>query len=752
MRAFLKGILNSFSVQLLLLHLRRNTSLLLVWLLLVLMMSGLLGPRLGLQYLFLDPGYLETDGFWPFLFLGLAFGFFTMSWNLSTYLLIGGYFNFLASLSRPFFKFCINNALLPLGVFLFYCWLVIRFHRPMTGEDSWMLQETIESVSGLVLGLIISLFLYALYFNITNRDISYYQPKFREAPPNMGPGQSRPSAGYRPYRAQPLAPVLMRMYDNPYDVTNYLNERLKNRPVRSVAHYDSSMLLSIFRQNHTNAILLQFFTIVLLAGLGLLIDQPFFQVPAGASFLIMLSLVVAIIGAISYWFSEWRFTLMVLLIAGFNLFTSTPFFQHGNQAYGLDYSENAPYSESNLIKLYGSDTLAKDIATTIEILENWKAGQREEKPPLFVICASGGGLTAALWATHVAQTIEECSDSKLLEHTALMTGASGGEIGLAYLREAYLNDEDFAHNGVSRLDRISRDLLNPVGYSLVSNDLFLPFTKVKIGNRSYRRDRAYGFEQELIQNLGSGMDKPLAAYRDPEYRADIPLLFITPSIVEDGRRLVISPQGVSYMTAPTAALRGDLSLRPDMVDFRRLLPRQSADSLRFTTALRMNATYPYVLPLVKLPTRPVIRLMDAGYRDNYGVASAARFLTVFKDWISENTSGVHLIQISAFRDDPVVDPDARNGVIDNLIRPVGVAGNILGVQILDQEVLLGQLSELLGPEMFHLYRFNYEPPAEDRLQTSVSLHLTERERRQVLRAIDERRMQLEIDEVLSVLK
>ncbi|MFK8165618.1 MAG: hypothetical protein AB8H12_24435 [Lewinella sp.] len=752
MRALLKGILNSFSVQLLLLHLRSNTLLLLVWVLLVLMMSGLLGPRLGLQYLFLDPGYLETAGFWPFLFLGLAFGFFTMSWNLSTYLLIGGYFSFLASLSRPFFKFCINNALLPLGVFLFYCGLVVRFLRPITGEETWMMRETLESLSGLIIGLIISLFLYALYFNITNRDISYYQPKFREAPPNMGPGQRRPSSGYRPYRAQPLAPVLMSLYDNPYHVSNYLNERLKTRLVRSVAHYDSSMLLSIFRQNHTNAILLQFFTVIILAGLGLLIDQPLFQIPAGASFLVLLSLVVSIIGAISYWFSEWRFTLLVLLVVGFNLLTSTPFFQHGNQAYGLDYSELASYEEDSLMALYGTDTLHGDIAETTEILNNWKARQREEKPPLFVICASGGGLTAALWATHVAQTIEACSDGKLLGHTALMTGASGGELGLAYLREAYLSDPDFERNGVGRLDRISRDLLNPVAFSLVSNDLFLPFTKVKIGGSRYRRDRAYGFEQELIQNTGGGLDKPLAAYREPEYRADIPLLFITPSIVEDGRRLVISPQGVSYMTAPPAALRGDLALRPDMVDFRRLLPRQAADSLRFTTALRMNATYPYVLPLVKLPTRPTIRLMDAGYRDNYGIASASRFLTVFKDWISENTSGIHLIQISAFRDERKTNPDARTGVIDNLIRPVGVAGNILGVQILDQEVLLGQLSDLLGPEMFHLYRFNYEPPAEDRLQTSVSLHLTERERRQVLRAIDEREMQLIIDEVLSVLK
>ncbi len=753
MRTYLTGLYRSFPVQLLLLHLRSNFLLLLVWLLLVLMMSGVLGPRLGLQYLFLDPEYLEAGGFWPFLIIGLAFGYFTMSWNLSTYLLIGGYFNFLASLSRPFFKFCVNNALLPLAVFFFYCGLIVRFLRPVPGYDyeGW---QTTECLSGLVLGLVISLFLYAIYFNVTNRDISYYLPKFREPPPNMGPGQRKLAGGFRPFRsgARALAPMLAGLHDNPYRVSTYLNARLKTRPVRSVAHYDSSVLKGIFRQNHQNALVLQAITVVLMASLGFLIDRPFFQIPAGASFIVLLSLIVSIIGAISYWFSKWSFPLLVMLLAGFNLLTSTPFFQHGNQAYGLDYTAKAPYNEATLQACYASETLTADIAATTAILDNWKARQREDKPPFFVVCASGGGLTAALWATHLTQTIEECSDGKLLRHTALMTGASGGELGLAYLREAYLSDPDFHRNGVSRLDRISRDLLNPVAFSLVSNDLFLPFTKVEIGGRKYRRDRAYGFEKEINLNTSGALDKPLAAYRAPEQNARIPLLFVTPSIVEDGRRLVISPQGVSYMTAPPAALRGDLPLRPDMVDFRRLLPDQEADSLRFTTALRMNATYPYVLPLVKLPTRPTIRLMDAGYRDNYGVASAVRFLTVFKAWIAENTSGVHLIQISAFREDEGGNPDENPGVIENLLSPVGVAGNILGVQILDQEVLLGQLSDLLGPDQFHLYRFNYEPLADDPLRTSVSLHLTERERRQILRGLEGRAMQREIDRVLGVLK
>lgn len=401
MRSYLDGILRSFAVQLLLLHLRSNFLLLFIWALFLLMISGLLGPNLGLQYLFLDPEYLGQTGFASFLLVGLAFGFFTMSWNLSTYLLIGGYFNFLASLSRPFFKFCINNALLPLGVFLFYCGLLVWFLQPtrLMLDNPWLVTECL---SGLILGLILSLFSYAIYFNLTNRDIAYYRPKFREAPPNMGPGQGQRGLGYRPYRAQPLAPILTGLYDNPYQVRTYLSEKLKTRLVRSVAHYDSHILQSIFRQNHSNALLIQFITILGLLLLGLLIDQPIFQIPAGASFLILLSLVISIIGAISYWFSEWRSTLLILLLAAVNFLTSGPLVRRGNEAYGLDYATRADYTEARLQSLYESDQLVADLANTRQILEAWKARQPEEKPPLVVVCASGGGLTAALWATHVA--------------------------------------------------------------------------------------------------------------------------------------------------------------------------------------------------------------------------------------------------------------------------------------------------------------------------------------------------------------
>ena len=743
MRNVLHNVYRSFPIQLLLMHLRSNFLLLALWLLLLFMMSGVLGPRLGLQYLFLDPEYLGQTGYFSFLIVGVAFGFFTMSWNLSTYLLLGGYFNFLASLTRPFLKFCINNALLPLAFLLTYWFLLLRFHPLGEGAGA-----QVQGITGLTIGLALSLFLYSIYFNLTNRDIDYYTG-YRDPPPNRGPSDPAEKF-YRPVRGTPLGPQLVNQYDNPFKVRFYINTKLRVQRVRSVAHYDTALLRNIFRQNHLNALILQFASIMILVILGLMIDWPTFQLPAGASFFILFSLFVSIVGAVSYWFANWRLPLLILLLVAINFLTSTAVFDHGNQAYGLSYDSTAPYTLDNIRGIYQPDTLRNDIARTTAILERWHGKQAEEKPKLVILCASGGGLTASLWATHITQSIQECSGGRLLESTALITGASGGMLGLAYVREEFLREGAFRHGSFRRLEEVSNDLLNPVAFSIVSNDIFLPFRRVRIGDATYRRDRGYAFERAYNTATNFLLDRPIIEYREPEARAEIPLMFITPSIVEDGRRMVISPQGVSYMMAPPVTQEVGVPLNPDMVDFGRLLARQEADSLRMSSALRANASYPYVLPQVSLPTEPLIRLMDAGYRDNYGITSAVRFIHVFEDWIKENTAGVVLVQISAFRDQQI-PADGRRGVISGLFSPLGVAGNILGLQILDQEELLAGVYRTFGPDRFELIRFNYQPREDDPLRTSVSLHMTDFERTQVLRAFDDPHIQQKVERLINLI-
>ena len=70
------------------------------------------------------------------------------------------------------------------------------------------------------------------------------------------------------------------------------------------------------------------------------------------------------------------------------------------------------------------------------------------------------------------------------------------------------------------------------------------------------------------------------------------------------------------------------------MDISRLFKGMDAMDVKFTSVLRMNATFPYITPRVFLPTEPTIEVMDAGMRDNFGMQTTVRFLHVFKDWLN----------------------------------------------------------------------------------------------------------------------
>ena len=114
MPKWLINIWFSFPIQLLMLHLKYHILLTAIWLLLGSLITGDFAGAFGIKYLFWSPEYMGTVDFWSFFFLGLCFAGFAMTWNLTTYILTAHHFPFLASLARPFTKYCINNFILPL--------------------------------------------------------------------------------------------------------------------------------------------------------------------------------------------------------------------------------------------------------------------------------------------------------------------------------------------------------------------------------------------------------------------------------------------------------------------------------------------------------------------------------------------------------------------------------------------------------------------------------------------------------------
>ncbi len=723
MPEWISKVFFSFPVRLFLLHLRSNLLLIGMWAFLVLLITGLIGRKLGFSYLFLDPEYLSEVNFWSFFLIGLTFGGFLMTWNLTTYLLTAHHFPFLASLRNPFTKFCLNNLLLPVGFLIFYVIAIISFQLRFEG---WTLEDILLQSIGLITGMLSLLIFYFLYFHYTNQDISSYKDIIearKKQAANINPGRKDIDLDY------------IKMDANRWRVDNYFNEAFSIRLVRSVAHYDVAMLKQIFKQNHLNALIIQLLTMMALFTLGSLMDYSLFRIPAAASIFILLSVITAIIGAITYWFDEWRKTIIILALIAINFFTSFQSLHYSNKAYGLDYRDSlAVYSYDRLQEVCLSGQLEQDKRATMDILENWKSKNvtaDNPKPKMVLIAVSGGGLRSASWTANVLQTADSLLSGRLFDHTALITGASGGMLGAAYLREIYLRqqqDQKISLYHEQHLDNISKDLLNSIAFTLVSNDLFLPWARFSVGEHSYRKDRGYIFERQLNENTNDVLDKTLADYRLAEREAQIPMMFLTPSIVNDARRFIISPQAVSYMMIAPVGLDRQNTVEVDAVDFGWMFREQEADSLLFTSALRMNATFPYIMPNVHLPSKPQIEAVDAGFIDNYGLLSATRFVQVFREWITENTSGVVLIQISSSRKiDPITENDNK-GVIETIFSPIGIAGRMLSLQEFEQDNSLGFIYDLLGPDYFHYVRFVYNPGRDNKLKASISFHLTNREK------------------------
>ncbi len=727
MKKWINDILYSFPIQLLGLHCRNNLLLIFIWVFLTALATGSFGQVFGIKYLFLTPEYMGEVGFLSFFFLGLAFGGFFITWNLTSYLLDARLFPFLASLGRPFTKFCLNNMLIPLAFLSIYFYSTVYFQ---SYNEFWTSGRIFYNCLGFLLGMTGLIILSAVYFHYTNKDILSFLKIRKNEPPNLfkniAPG--RRSIDYQAIKSE----------NQKWRVDTYLTEALKPRLVRSVAHYDIKTLRKVFRQNHLNALIVQLFGLVVLIALGYLIDKPYFRIPAAANVFILGSVLVAITGAITYWFDQWKFTVLLILLYVINYLTGFDVFNHKNKAYGLDYSkELTEYSYRKLDSISRSSIVEEDKGQTIKILETWKTKasvRQDEKPKMVIFCVSGGGLKAAVWAMQVMQRTDSLTQGNLMQNTALITGASGGMIGASYLRELYLKkNQGEVINVYDRkyIDNISKDLLNSITFTIVSNDLFLPWTTFETGGKVYKKDRGYIFEKQLNENTDNIFTRTIGDYREIEQRADIPMLYITPSIVNDGRRMIISPHGVSFMTIAPIGVEKREILEIDAVDFGKVFSAQGAQDMLFTTALRMNATYPYILPNVYLPSEPGIEVMDAGFRDNFGITSATRFMHVFKDWIKENTSGVVLVQVSSLDKIEKINSSNEGGILETMFNPLGIAGQIMNLQDYEHDTNLGFIYDLLGKENFEIIRFIYHP-GKNNERASLTFHLTQREKENII--------------------
>jgi len=711
MKKYLVGIFYSLPVQLLLLHFRRYQVLLIFWYILFATISGNFLQTYGANSLYLAPEYLNRVNALSTAAVGFSIAIFIMSWNITTFILHAKHIKFLATTAQPFLKYCINNALIPFAFVVTYLFYAIHYasNQQLLGTG----QILILTGSSL-LGFALSITLASIYFY--NADRTIYRG-MQAVITNANLKYEKKARRRRRFNTDEIR------------VDWFLSARLHLRKPRIVRHYSQQFLDSIFKRHHIAAVLIILFAFLSLITIGYFSDSRVVQFPAAASITVFFAILIAAAGAVSLFLRSWSIPVLVVVIILFNWMYRHNIIDLRNKAYGLNYintTERPVYDRTGITQLASPENIEADKNNYTQILNLWKQKQDSAKPVMFIVDVSGGGIRSATFTMNVLQALDSVTNGKFMQHTVLINGASGGMLGAAYFRQLYWEKVQGHIKSVTDkkyVDDISSDLLNPLFSSFVSRDLAGPVRKLRTDGNVYPKDRGYAFEQKLNDNTHGMLDKKLGDYADAEKHAVIPAIFFNSTINRDGRQMVISTQPVRFLMPPAKDTSTNAVADPDAVDFVSFFNKQNPYNLHILSALRMNATFPYVLPNVSLPSSPEIDVMDAGLRDNFGQATSMRFISNFTGWMRQNTSNVVIVQIC---DRKLADWDstaAPVSVLDFITQPLLLLqNNWYKLQDYYQSDLSAYLSQTPGLN-FKKILFEYVPESKNS-SASLSFHLT----------------------------
>lgn len=678
----------------------------------------------GADSLFLAPEYLGNVNALAAVFVGVAIGIFFMSWNITTFILFSRHFRFLATTSNPFLKYCINNSVLPLFFLIYYFGHSIHFN--LTKEllsASEVFFQVMGFLGGLILLILVSFF---YFFRYDKRIISRLTPVI-----------SNPQLFKQQFRKGETRLNESRLIR----VEWFLQSFRSVKKVRDVSHYSKEFIETIFSRHHFAAVVAIFIAFVFLILVGFMMDGPVFQLPAAASITVFFAILIAVSGAFSYFLQSWSIVFLGVLFLFVNLLYRYNIIDSSNKAYGLNYTnvkERPAYNRDTLLALASAANVEKDKKQMIEILEAWKKKQRSVKPLIYLVSTSGGGSRSATFTMNILQRLDSITGGQVMDQTFLISGASGGMLGAAYFRElARLRSagEPVDPRNPEYVKDIAGDLLNPLFSSFVARDMASPAQKFSAGKYQYIKDRGYAFEQKLNANTHGLLNKNLGELYEAERNARMPMMIFNAVITQDGRKLLLGTQRLRFLMRPEIDSSLGQPVDPDGIDYQSFFSRQDPMNLRLLTALRMNATFPYVLPNVWLPTRPVVDVMDAGLRDNFGQETALRFVQVFRNWISENTAGVVLIQIRDRQTGGWESPFEINNITEIATRPLLILQyNWYKMQEYTQNDLLSTAQQ---NHRFPVYKFTFQYlPRQEDVRAALSFHLTRGERKAIAEAVD----------------
>lgn len=357
------------------------------------------------------------------------------------------------------------------------------------------------------------------------------------------------------------------------------------------------------------------------------------------------------------------------------------------------------------------------LLTPRQLLEN-----RKPKNRLVVVAAAGGGIQAAAWTARVMTGLDEQTHDRFHDRLTSVSSVSGGSAGLLQYLRSYPGMGLPAANRDEIWESAEHDSLEPVAWALVHPDVWRAIFPIIVPSDI---DRGWALERNFAKSSGTDSQTLASLANRLRDREDLPALLINTTSVERGAPMVFSttsfPPGAAGVDSYWDLFRGkDVAL---------------------STAVRLSASFPFVSPAARSDSGDLnLHFVDAGYYDNYGIASLLVWLhQAVEDQNFDPSFGVLFLTINSFPSDILSNGNSEPWVYQAIAPLYGLYNVREYSQIKrdEYEQLLQAIDSWFND---HVYTVDYRySPTDSACKGSppLSWHLTFREKSCIQTAWDD---------------
>lgn len=300
------------------------------------------------------------------------------------------------------------------------------------------------------------------------------------------------------------------------------------------------------------------------------------------------------------------------------------------------------FNDNHDVRTLPANPAANAPARIFTALDQWHTAVTKDYPllginqkrPLYLVTAAGGGIRAAYWTAAVLGELEDCSRSNgtsFASHTFIMSGVSGGSLGevtfVALLVHGH-GGTNFMGNARELLkdDFLAADLAKMAFADLLQR--FLPFPI-----RHF--DRARSLEDAWAASWGAEfhtnvLDESIGQLYAEASNANVilPHLLLNGTSVETGQRIITSD--LTVRSRVMAKGREDSS--GNFLDIIAASDKLSNAPIRLSTAAHQSARFTYFSPAGRFPDGT--HIVDGGYFENSGASTLMDALNAIQWYIA----------------------------------------------------------------------------------------------------------------------